>query len=419
MMKKVVSFILIMILSLSIVGCTVAPAQGETVNVITDAASEANSESSTEGNTQSNSESNTEAGSSISLTAVEGSKLNISELFTERDLEQNVDLNDAIKLNLTSNGSVDITEEGVYLISGEATDATIVVAAPEDAKVQLVLDGVTITNQSIPAIYIKSGDKVFITTTANNSTLTVNGAFTADGDTNTDAVVFSKSDLVLNGTGILTINSATGNAITSKDDLKITGGTYVVTAEGHGLEANDGIYIYEGTFTIKTQSDAIHSENDEDQSVGAIYIKNGKFDITAGDDAVRATTVLQIDGGIINIQSSTEGLEATYIQINGGELTLYSADDGINATNKSAEEVMIQVNGGTIDVTMGAGDTDGFDSNGSIEINEGIISVSGQSAFDADGTATLNGGTVTVNGTEITEITLQQMGPGGMGKKRP
>lgn len=418
-MKKVVSFILIMILSLSIVGCTVAPAQGETVNVITDAASEANSESSTEGNTQSNSESNTEAGSSISLTAVEGSKLNVSELFTERDLEQNVDLNDAIKLNVTSNGSVDITEEGVYLISGEATDAMIVVAAPEDAKVQLVLDGVTITNQSTPAIYIKSGDKVFITTTANNSTLTVNGAFTADGDTNTDAVVFSKSDLVLNGTGILTINSATDNAITSKDDLKITGGTYVITAEGHGLEANDGIYIYEGTFTIKAQSDAIHSENDEDQSVGAIYIRNGKFDITAGDDAVRATTVLQIDGGVINIQSSTEGLEATYIQINGSELTLYSADDGINATNKSAEEVMIQVNGGTIDVTMGAGDTDGFDSNGSIEINEGIISVSGQSAFDADGTATLNGGTVTVNGTVITEITLQQMGPGGMGKKRP
>ncbi|MBQ6907578.1 MAG: carbohydrate-binding domain-containing protein, partial [Clostridia bacterium] len=38
-------------------------------------------------------------------------------------------------------------------------------------------------------------------TNGNTSTLSVTGTFTADGDTNTDAVIFSKDDLVLNGTG--------------------------------------------------------------------------------------------------------------------------------------------------------------------------------------------------------------------------
>jgi hypothetical protein len=98
-------------------------------------------------------------------------------------------------------------------------------AQADDAKVQLVLDGVSITNTDSPAIYVVSADKCFVTTTDSVSTLTVTGTFAADGDTNIDAVIFSKDDLVLNGTGTLNISS-TGNGITSKDDLTVTGGTY-------------------------------------------------------------------------------------------------------------------------------------------------------------------------------------------------
>jgi len=73
---------------------------------------------------------------------------------------------------------------------------------------------------------VKTADKVFVTTTDSANTLKVTGTFTADGTTNTDAVIFSKSDLTLNGTGTLNISS-TDNGITSKDDLKVTRREYL------------------------------------------------------------------------------------------------------------------------------------------------------------------------------------------------
>lgn len=84
---------------------------------------------------------------------------------------------------------------------------------------------------------------------------------------------------------------------------------------------------------------------------------------------------------------------------------MYAKNDGINAAPKVNNNVSIEVNGGTINVSMGSGDTDAFDANGNISINGGTIAVEATSAFDADGTAALNGGNVTVNGQKITQIT--------------
>ena len=63
---------------------------------------------------------------------------------------------------------------------------------------------------------------------------------------------------------------------------------------------------------------------------------------------------------------------------------------------------------------MGAGDTDGVDSNGDIIINGGTISVTGQSTFDYDGKAEYNGGTIIVNDSKVDSIPNQMMG-GGQG----
>ena len=353
--------------------------------------------------------------STVSISSVEDSALDTSELFTDRDMGQSADLTDAVYIELASGEDAAITEEGVYVLSGSAQNATVIVDAGDEAKVQIVLDGVTVENEDSPVIYIKSADKVFVTTSGSNNSMKVTGYYTSDGDINLDAVIYSKSDLTLNGIGTLEILSAAGNGVTSKDDLKVTGGTYTITSQLDGLEANDSIRIAGGDITIITNKDALHSENEEDNSLGYIYILDGTLNISAGDDGIRGTTIVQIDGGIINVKTSTEGIEATYIQINGGEIDVYAKDDGINATRKSNYDVVIEVNGGTINVEVGSGDTDGFDANGNIYINGGIINVTANSAFDADGTAQLNGGTVTVNGQIITQITQSPMG--GMGGK--
>ena len=336
------------------------------------------------------------------------------EQFTDRDMEQTADLSEAVYYSVSTGQDITITSAGVYVLSGEASNMTVYVEAGKDDKVQLVLDGVSVTNESFPVIYIKSADKVFITTNADN-TLSVTGTFVSDGNTNTDGVIFSKSDLTLNGTATLTVSS-TDNGIVGKDDLKITGGTYVINVASNAIEANDSIRIADGVLYLTAGTDGLHAENNEDASKGYIYIGGGSLTITAGDDAIHATTVVQTDGGSIAI-TAAEGIEATYIQFNAGTISIQASDDGVNAAYKSsAYTPTVEINGGEITVSMGSGDTDGIDSNGNIIVNGGTVSVTGNSTFDYDGTAQYNGGTIFVNGQQVSSIPNQMMGGrGGFG----
>lgn len=356
------------------------------------------------------------AAATSSLNMVSGGALDTTDMFTARDLEQTADLSEAQSYTITDGQTIKITSEGVYVITGTAANASIVVEAGDEDKVQIVLDGVSITNDSTPCIYVKSADKVFVTTTSTENALTVTGTFTADGDTNTDAVIFSKDDLVLNGTGTLTIKS-TDNGVTSKDDLKITGGTINITCTSDALEANDSIRIADGTINIATKKDALHAENDEDDTVGFVYICGGTLNVESDDDAVHATTIIQIDDGELNLKAH-EGLEATWIQVNGGTINIEASDDGINAAYKSAKITpAFEITGGYVTIVMGSGDTDAVDSNANLILSGGTLDITAQSAFDYDGTCQKTGCTLIVNGTETDTVSNQMMG-GGMGGMR-
>ncbi len=355
----------------------------------------------------------TEALSSTTVNSSVDGILDTSDMFTDRDLEQEADLTDAVYYTVSDGEDITITEEGVYVISGSASNVTIYVEAADTDKVQIVLAGVTITNTDMPCIYVKEADKVFVTTSA-DSTLTVSGTFAEDAENNVDAAIYSCSDLVLNGTATLTITS-TDVCVDTKDDLKVTGGTYVFTAGTKGFEANDSIRIADGDFTITAGTDGLHAENSDDDSLGYIYIAGGTFNIDAGDDGIHAVSVLQIDGGTFDI-SAYEGLEATYVQINGGTIVIEGGDDGINAAGKSgAYSTMVEITGGEITITMASGDTDGIDSNGDVIISGGYIDITCNSGVDFDGNGTLSGGTLIVNGEEQTELVSDMMGMSGMG----
>ena len=340
--------------------------------------------------------------------------IDASDIFSDRDLRQNADLSEAVCYTVSDGKTITINSAGIYVISGSAENAEIIIDAGDDDKVQLVLDGLSVTNISTPVIYIKNADKTFVTTASGSAnSLSVTGSFTSDGDTNTDAVIFSKDDLVLNGLGSLTISS-TDNGISCKDDLKITGGTISITCSSDAIEANDSIAVSGGDITINTRKDGLHAENDDDNSVGWIYICGGTFDITALSDGIQATTITQIDDGKITI-SASEGIEATYVQINGGEINISASDDGINASNKSSYYTVTgEFNGGNITINMGQGDTDAIDINGNLYVNGGTFDITANSPFDYDGQCEYNGGTIIVNGETTNQITNQMMG-GGMG----
>jgi len=410
MKKKFLASILILAMALSFAAC------GRS-----DTNSEGSQESSTQISENTNTQTETTENALVITDEVEttanvtsNGAINASDLFTTRDLTQTPDVSEAKYYALSDGEDISITTAGVYVFSGTAKEVTITVEAGDDDKVQIVLNDASITNSEFPCIYVKNADKVFVTTIkGTENTLTVSGTFTADGDTNTDAVIFSRDDLVLNGLGTLNISSS-DNGVSCKDDLKVTGGTINITAADCALEANDSVAIADGVLTLKATNDGIHAENDDDNTQGYIYICGGTVNINAADDGIHATTIFQIDGGNVTVNAA-EGIEATWVQINGGNVNVTATDDGVNASAKSsAYTILFEMNDGYLTVKMGAGDTDAIDSNGNIIVNGGTIDITGQSSFDYDGYAQFNGGTIIVNGQTVNSISNQFMG-GGMG----
>ena len=347
-------------------------------------------------------------GSMVFASAAGSPLFDADELFTDRDLAQTADLSEAETIAVSDGQDVSITSAGVYLLTGTAKNATIYVEAGVEDKVQLVLDGLTIENDSLPCVYVRSADKVFITTSADSS-LSITGSVQLEDGSKLDGVIFSRCDLTLSGTATLTIAS-TANGVVGKDDLKITGGTYVITAASKAIEANDSIRVAGGTLILTAGTDGLHAENSDDDTLGYIYIGGGQISMTAGDDGIHANAAVQIDDGSVSVNAA-EGIESTYIQINGGDITIQGRDDGINAANKSsAYRATIEITGGSVTVTMASGDTDGIDSNGDIYISGGTVNVTGGSTFDYDGTAQYTGGTIIVNGQQVNGIPNQMMG---------
>lgn len=283
----------------------------------------------------------------------------VSDLFTDRDLEGSYDESEAVNVALSDSGSsasgsgveidgstVTITAAGTYVLSGSLSDGQVVVKAGDSDKVQIVLDGVSLGNSSACAIYAQSADKVFVTAADGtaNTLKTTGEAATSDTDKNLDGVIFAECDMTINGTGTITVESAKASGLVGKDDLKLAGVTLNVTAAENGLEANDSVRVASGTYTITATEDGVHSDNDDEPQNGYFYMFDGTVTISAGDDAVHASSYLTVNGGTLTVNESGEGLEGSVVTINDGTVDVISKDDGINASS-----------GGGGDMFMGGG----------------------------------------------------------------
>ena len=349
-----------------------------------------------------------------------------ADMFTERDLAGTYEESEAVYVTLSDDGitgetagvaingqTVTITEEGTYVFSGTLSEGQIVVDA-DDAKVQIVLDNVDITCASSAAVYVKSAEKVFVTLAeGSQNTLRNTDEYVTIDDNNIDAVIFSKSDLTLNGTGSLTIVSAEGHGIVSKDDLKITGGTYDITAAGHALSGKDSVRIADGTFVLTAGKDGIHSENEDNEEKGYIYIADGDFTITSDGDGMDASNIVQIEDGTFDItvgggaanslkthESDMPGGPGGGMPQNGerpdGENMPQDTTTGESGTSTKGIKAGggMYLNGGTYQIDSA---DDSIHSNANITIADGTYTLAtGDDGVHADDALIVNGGTITV-----------------------
>ncbi|MGT2951024.1 hypothetical protein BU202_06985 [Streptococcus cuniculi] len=319
------------------------------------------------------------------------------------------------EVTLTNDG-LTITEAGTYVLKGTTTAG---VKIHTTGNVRLVLAGATISSRDTAAIYVEAADHVVLEL-QEGTTNTVSDS-QQHTDSNIEGAIHAKADLTIRGEGSLTVEGNFEDGIVSSDDLTIESGSLRVTATDDGIRGKDSVTIKGGMLDVTATGDGIKSNNDQDTTKGNVEIIGGIIAVQAGDDGIKAESSLTIDDGQVTVKNSTEGLEGTNVTINGGTVNVTSTDDGINAASDAmGADIFIKVTGGTIDVSVGQGDTDAFDSNGDISISGGTINVTAPtSGFDFDGTVEFTGGDVTVNGQKQTEIVATGPGSGGFGGGRP
>ena len=304
-----------------------------------------------------------------------------------------------------ANGSVvRINKAGVYVISGKLNDGQIIVDTEDNGTVRLVLNGAEIDCSDNSPIYVINSAKTVISLedgTENTVSDGENYVLVDDSSDEPNSAIFSKDNLTINGTGTLTVIGNYNDGITSKDDLRITGGNIVINSKDDALIGKDVVAIKEGSFIITSGGKGIKSSNDTDSELGIIYLEggtysisstddgihssnginvaNGEFTISTEDDGIHADSFINISDGAIDIKNSYEGIESSKITIAGGDINVVSSDDGINASSSddssaangmpggnnvnSSSQNEITINGGNITVdAMG----DGLDANGSI-----------------------------------------------------
>ena len=230
-------------------------------------------------------------------------------MFTARDRDPSYENETLLPL---ADGTVEITEAGTYVLTGSMT-GQVLISAPEDAKVQLVLRGASIQNSGAPALYAEEADKVFVTLEG-ESTIAVTGT---DEDGDGVPAVWFKCNAAFNGSGSLCVSSESGNGIGGKGTLKFISGSYSITSAKHGISAKNSIRFAGGSFNIVSGTDGIHAEH-SDADKGYLYFEGGSFTIAAGDDGLSASGSVTVNGGefhitagggIANAVSKSEGFE--------------------------------------------------------------------------------------------------------------
>lgn len=230
----------------------------------------------------------------------------------------------------TKEGNVyTITLAGDYILSGTLEEGQIVVSAGEDDKVNLILNGVTMTNSTDSVIKAITADKVSIKAVhGTTNTITDNRSVkTVDDETVGEGAINAKCDLTLtdygtdSATAKLIVTGNYNNGVHTSKDLTIKKLDLTSKAPNNAIKGNNSITIASGTVTaISTSGDGLKSKDSNVSSKGnqkgTILISGGNVTIYAACDGIDAAYNAEITGGDVKIYTNeyseyTEGVMAS------------------------------------------------------------------------------------------------------------
>ena len=299
-----------------------------------------------------------------------------------------------------------ITAGGVYVLSGTLADGRIVVNAPKQ-QVTLVLQDAAITCSTGSPLYVYKAAGVTVwlpegtqSSLTDGSSYTFADAYSSAQEEEPNACLYSKADLVIAGSGSLTVNANYNNGITGKDTLKLEDATLTVNAQNHGVNGKDGCVVQGATLTVDCGGDALRSTNDSDSALGFVAVQDATLALTAGEDGIQAQTALAALSGSYTIctgggssarladDASAKGLKAgTTLLVSDGDYTLDCADDALHANGS------VTVAGGTLHITTG---DDGIHADGAVLVSGGTVDVTKSYEGIEGQTVEITGGTISV-----------------------
>ena len=274
---------------------------------------------------------------------------------------------------------------GTYVVTGTMTEGRILVNAPKE-EVTLVLQDAAITCSTGSPLYVYKSKATTLylpegtaSTLTDGTDYTFSDSYSSAEEEEPSACLYSKSDLIIAGSGSLTVNANYNNGITGKDTLFIQKASVTVTAVNHGINGKDSLTIKDADITVTSGGDALRSTNDSDPTLGYLVITGSALKLTAGEDGIQAETTLTISGGTATVttaggagqsisdDTSAKGLKAgTQVTVTGGTLQLNCCDDAIHSNGD------VTISGGSF--TIATGD-DGMHADDTLSISSGTIDI--------------------------------------------
>lgn len=229
-----------------------------------------------------------------------------------------------------------LTENTVCSVTGEF-DGQIIIDAGDGYKFELELCGVTLYSGEQNPISILSGDKVTLTAKKGSKNYvydtraavsdttsdgTTSGDATSSDTTSVSSAIYSVCDLDLGGKGELIVISANNNGIHGKKDLDVKNLTLSVTCADNALKGNDSVDITGGVITLVAKSGDGIKTTDTDVS-------------TKGNQ--RGT--VSISGGTVNIYAACDGIDAAYNAKISGDAVVNIYTDRYSPYSEDVESV--------------------------------------------------------------------------------